>query len=65
MIYFVLLQTFFHNGKIPVCWWYKNYEKSIMKICINLQENTHAEVWFQKICIGTLLKLYFGIGVPL
>ena len=45
--------------------YYENMLKSIMKICINLQENTHAEVWFQKICIGTLLKLYFGIGVPL
>ena len=28
-----------------------------------LQENTHAEIWFQQSCFSTLLKSYFGMGV--
>ena len=29
----------------------------------NLQDNTHAEVWFQYSCKATLLKSYFGMDV--
>ena len=37
------------------------YEKVFWKYTANLQENSHAEVWFQ----ATLLNLHFGMGVLL
>ena len=39
-----------------------SYKKMFRKHSANLQENTHAEVRFQKSCKGTLLKLHFGMG---
>ena len=36
-----------------------SYEKVFWKYAINLQENTHAEVWFQKSCFA----LHFNMGV--
>ena len=29
----------------------------------NLQENTHAKLWFQSSCFATLLKSHFGMDV--
>ena len=37
----------------------------LRKYAVNLQENKHAEVWFQKSCLATLLKSHFGMGVLL
>ena len=39
--------------------------KVFWKYAANLQENTHAEVRFQKSCKATLLKSDFGMGVLL
>ena len=36
--------------------------KGVWKYAADLQENTHAEVWFQQSCKATLLKLQFGMG---
>ena len=33
-----------------------------LKIWAKLQENTHAEVWFQLNCFASLLKSHFGMG---
>ena len=35
----------------------------LWKYAPNLNENTHAEVWFQKNCKATLLKSHLGMGV--
>ena len=36
-------------------------EKIFWKCAANLQENTHAEVWFQQSCFATLLRSHLGI----
>ena len=40
-------------------------EKVLWKYAANLQENTHAEVQFQRSCFATLLKSHFGMSVLL
>ena len=40
-------------------------EKVFRKYTGNLQENTHAEVRFQKKCFATLLNSYFNTGILL
>ena len=40
-------------------------EKVFWKYAANLQENTHAQKWFQLSCFATLLKSHFGIDVLL
>ena len=40
-------------------------KKIFWKYAVNLQENTHAEVWFQYSCFATLLKSHFGMGILL
>ena len=41
----------------------KGVLKVFWKYAANLQENTHAEVWFQKSYFATLLKSHFGMGI--
>ena len=38
-----------------------SYRKVFWKYAANLQ-NTHTEMWFQKSCKSTLLKLHFAMG---
>ena len=38
-------------------------EKVFWKYAAHLQENTHAEVWFQESCFATLLKSHFDMGI--
>ena len=40
-------------------------KKVFWKYAANVQENTHAEVWFQQSCFPTLLKSHFGLVVLL
>ena len=40
-------------------------EKVYWKYAANLQENTHAEMWFQQSYFATLLISNFGMGVLL
>ena len=39
--------------------------KCVLKKAANLQENTHAKVWFKESYLATLLKLHLGIDAVL
>ena len=65
----ILLRVYFRDIKDGIFWSTEaalqtcSREKVFWKYAENLQENTHAEVWFQWSCFATLLKSDFGKGV--
>ena len=55
----IKLTKVFTEGALQRC----SYKKAFWKYAANLQENTHAEMWFQQSYKVTLLKSHFVRGV--
>ena len=62
-----MFEAYSQNFQVALSKTYMIFSKKLVfwKYVANLQENTHAEVWFQWSCFATLLKLHFGVGVHL